>query len=150
MAVPYAVIRWRARTALFLGSMLLTSALAACTPGEGPRDVVADESQASAGALTSPELPEGAEVLAESAGRGTTPGPSSFNSDGSYALLATCANGEMVTVSTTAGNGATVEVPCTGYTSRMRFVMDERAQAWTVDAQADQEWSVAWVNWDQE
>lgn len=149
MAVPYAVIRWRARTALFLGSMLLTSALAACTPDGGPRDVVVDESQA-AGALTSPELPEGAEVLAESAGRGATREPSSFNSDGSYALLATCANGEMVTVSTTAGDGATVEVPCTGYTSRMRFVMDESEQAWTVDAQADQEWSIAWVNWDQE
>ena len=126
----------------------MLASLAAC--GSGPATGPVPEAAPEDGdpALASPEVPGDATVLQARTGQGASR-PADLAQDGSYAFFATCAGGDRVIVTTRAGGQAQTEVPCTGFTSRMRFVTAESVESWSIAADAGQRWSIVWTDWSQ-
>jgi len=139
------VSRSSAAAGLAAAGVVLALGLAACGAG-GSAEVVTSSSPSPAGPLASPAVPAGTVVLARHTGHGDL-APTSVRHDGSYALLATCTGGEQVTVTTRAGREDVTAVPCSGFTSRMRFLKAESVEQWSVEAGDDQQWAVVWVDW---
>ncbi len=88
-------------------------------------------------------------ILAERSGRGVAE-PAELDTDGSYAFRAVCTGGGRMRVRTHASGGDDVAVRCDGYPNGMRYLNDFGVEVWSVDAGNDQEWSIVWVDRDDE
>lgn len=135
-------------------TIVLAAALAGCEASGTER--VVGLSSASASATSDPleqlkqlDLVRAGTILAEGRGRAVAE-PAEFDTDGSYAFRAVCTGGGKMTVRTHASKEHEVSVECEGYPSGMRYLNDVGVEVWSVHATNDQEWSIVWVDWNDE
>lgn len=135
-------------------AIVLTAALAGCEAAGTER--VVGRPSASPSATSTPleqlkqlDLGRAGTILAEREGRAVAE-PAEFDTDGSYAFRAVCTGGGKMTVRTHASKEHDVSIECKGYPSGMRYLNDVDVEVWSVHATDDQEWSIVWVDWDDE
>ncbi|GAA1946752.1 hypothetical protein GCM10009798_02210 [Nocardioides panacihumi] len=95
--------------------------------------------------LAAPEIDPANAVLAKNSGSGTMSRPQRLETDGSFMFYADCAGGTEMTV--VSSDGSETPVPCTGYTSRMRYVGEGRHAAYHVVADPGVEWAITWTDY---
>jgi len=111
------------------------SAPSSGTPDPSPSDA----------SLAAPQIDPANAILARNSGSGTMSRPQPLETDGSFMFYADCAGGSQVTV--VASDQSETPVPCTGYTSRMRYVGEGRHASYHVVAAPGVEWAITWTDY---